>query len=94
MRRTKVAITAAFGFLSSVSQTAVLPLGRGGSSRLSCSTLFFLPTRLCRSVLRGFTPTHKSVNNRSGVQQLAKRSELGCLELSGARRRGLVRGRF
>jgi hypothetical protein len=62
-----------------VFQIAALPLSRGGSSRLSCSTLAFLLTGLQTLVVRGFAPTQQSVNNRAGVEQLAKSTEQGWL---------------
>jgi hypothetical protein len=92
IKRARIITIWVFRLSSSVFQTAALLLGRGDSSRLSCSTLPFLPTRLRSPVVRGFTATHKSVDNRTGVEQLAKRSEPGLL--IGARRRGFLRSRF
>jgi hypothetical protein len=51
---------------SSVCQTAMLSLGRRGSSRFSCSTLPFLPARVRSPFVQGSVPTQKSVNNRAG----------------------------
>ena len=85
-------MVAVFCLSSSVFQTAALPLGCGGSSRLSCSTLAFLLTSLQTLVVRGFVPMQQSVNKRAGMEQLAKSTERGWL--IGAHCRGLVRSRF
>ena len=75
MRRTKVAIAAIFCWSSSVFQTAVLALGRSGSSRLNCSTLPFLPARVRNPFVRGSAPTQEGVNNGAGMEQLAEGGE-------------------